>query len=276
MQITELLRALEPGQVAWVPVAGVSLWPLLRTADQVRLCRASERALAQGDLALLARPDGQLICHLVASTTPLRTASSAGVEDPPGLEVLGRVDAVRRSGVRVPLPTASRPAVRLAVAAWRGVRGNGLLRATREAARWAVVHPALATVRRVVLAPELVRLGDADAGALARLLGDAGRALEAVAPEVASAPVRWGVRSEAGRLLGCGCVTARGVATALHLELSLQALGLEAALVATLLEDAERLGLRVCAAHARAPAFREALEARGFARQEGERLTRSP
>lgn len=111
-RIEALLRALPPGGRIWLRAAGRSLWPLVLDGDQVHVERGSEQALEPGDIALVVNPAGALVAHLVARTTPLVTVSSVGVEDPPALEVLGRVVAVRRAGVTVEVPRGARVLLR--------------------------------------------------------------------------------------------------------------------------------------------------------------------
>lgn len=88
----------------WIPAAGNSLWPLLFDGDSLRVERVLEGALRRGELAVIKRPDGILAAHLVVSTEPLVTESTAGVADPLPLEPLGRVTGFRRRGRVIPLP----------------------------------------------------------------------------------------------------------------------------------------------------------------------------
>jgi hypothetical protein len=131
-RLTELLRSLPAGQAMWLPAAGNSLWPLVRSGDLLRVARGDEASLRPGDVALLEYP-GALVAHLVERVEPLRTASSVGVVDPPALGVLGRVVALKRGGVTVPVPRWSAPA--LAALPW-AARGAKRLPGARRLARW--------------------------------------------------------------------------------------------------------------------------------------------
>lgn len=103
-----LLRALPDGGVMWLKAAGISLWPLLRDGDSLRVKRVLDVAgLVRGDVAVVKLPSGVLAAHLVVSLTPLRTASTAGVLDPEPLEALAFVTGFRRAGRVVPWPRAS-------------------------------------------------------------------------------------------------------------------------------------------------------------------------
>lgn len=99
-----LLRSLSPGAVMWIPAAGNSLWPLLFDGDSLRVERVLPGALRRGELAVVKRPDGILAAHLVVSTDPLSTESTAGVADPLPLEPLARITGFRRNGRVLPWP----------------------------------------------------------------------------------------------------------------------------------------------------------------------------
>lgn len=100
-----LLRGLPEGGVMWLAAAGRSLWPLLRDGDSLRIVRVTgEHALRPGDVAVVKLPSGVLAAHLVVSTGPLQTSSTAGVLDPLPLEPLGRVTGFRRGGRVFPWP----------------------------------------------------------------------------------------------------------------------------------------------------------------------------
>ncbi len=100
----DLLRALPIGGRLWLRAGGKSLWPVLLDGDHLQVERGGEAALRRGDIALIVSDGGQLIAHLVQALAPLVTVSSVGVVDPPAREVLGKVVAVRRGGLRVELP----------------------------------------------------------------------------------------------------------------------------------------------------------------------------
>jgi hypothetical protein len=98
-RIVELVRALPVGKTVWLSAQGKSLWPLVRSNDHLEVTRCGETDLAKGDLAITFTGH-TLIAHLVTALDPVVTSSIVGLTDPPGLEVLGRVSAVRR-GARV-------------------------------------------------------------------------------------------------------------------------------------------------------------------------------
>lgn len=108
-----LLRGLPEGGVMWLRAAGRSLWPLLREGDSLRVVRvARAEALRPGDVAVVKLPSGILAAHLVVSSAPLQTVSTAGVLDPQPLEPLGRVTGFRRAGLVLPWPRGLRVALR--------------------------------------------------------------------------------------------------------------------------------------------------------------------
>lgn len=107
-----LLEALSPGQVMWLKAGGHSLWPFVLDGDALKVRRCGADALAVGDVAVVEDEGGQLVAHLVVQVAPVRTASSNGRLDAPARAVLGRVTAVRRRGVVVPLPAATRLVLR--------------------------------------------------------------------------------------------------------------------------------------------------------------------
>jgi hypothetical protein len=100
----DLLRALPHGARMWLRAGGRSLWPLVLDDDQLQIDRGDASHLHVGDIALIENPEGQLVAHLVQALAPLVTVSSVGVVDPPAREVLGRVVALKRNGLRVDLP----------------------------------------------------------------------------------------------------------------------------------------------------------------------------
>jgi hypothetical protein len=131
-RLVELLRSLPAGQAMWLPAAGNSLWPFIRSGDLLRVERCGEGGVAPGDVALLEYPT-TLVAHLVVGLAPVRTASSVGVVDPPALGVLGRVVAFQRAGVTVALPPWARPALGRLPAAARWAKG---LPGARRLVRW--------------------------------------------------------------------------------------------------------------------------------------------
>lgn len=94
-----LLRGLAPGGVMWLQASGRSLWPLLRDGDSLRVERVDAQALERGDVAVVKLPGGVLAAHVVIETSPLTTASTAGIVDVGPVEGLARVTGYRRDGV---------------------------------------------------------------------------------------------------------------------------------------------------------------------------------
>lgn len=112
--------------------AGLSMWPLVLSGDSLRVVRCAAADLSPGDIAIFRYQDPRLVAHLVASTEPFRTTTSVGTFDPPAAVVLGRVIAVRRLGVTVPLPPQLRHLLRHAPSAARALkRIPGLLHLVR-------------------------------------------------------------------------------------------------------------------------------------------------
>jgi Peptidase S24-like len=78
----------------WLPAAGNSMWPLIRSGDWV-FVEPIAYALRRGSVALVS-VDEQLIAHIVLRTNPLQTCSLLGVADRPAQAILARVSRVRR------------------------------------------------------------------------------------------------------------------------------------------------------------------------------------
>jgi hypothetical protein len=96
-------EALRGGFTVELPVAGVSMWPLLRRGDLVTIEPA--RRVAPGELAFVARGDG-FVLHRVVASAPLTTRGDGCAQaDPPHAPdaLIGRAIAFRRRGVRVRL-----------------------------------------------------------------------------------------------------------------------------------------------------------------------------
>lgn len=108
--LLDVLEALPPGQRLWVRGVGQDLYPLLRSADAVRVLRCGPGAVSRGDVVLV-RQGRMLTARVVVSLEPWRTATLLGAEERSGGEVLGRVVALRRGRWRVPLPRPFRPAL---------------------------------------------------------------------------------------------------------------------------------------------------------------------
>jgi hypothetical protein len=106
-RLVALLRALPPGKTMWLSSAGNSLWPFVLGGDQLKVERCGPLDVELGDIAVVEAPS-TLIAHIVVSLAPVVTASSVGIRDAAGLEVLGRVIAVRRGARTVPLPPVAR------------------------------------------------------------------------------------------------------------------------------------------------------------------------
>jgi hypothetical protein len=119
-RILDLLRALPPGKRLWLSAGGCSMWPFILSGDHLQVERLSPVVLRSGDVAVLLFGEDLLVAHLVADVAPLRTVSSVGVVDPPGAALLGRVVALRRGAVTLPVSAALRPLLRAipSTAAW--------------------------------------------------------------------------------------------------------------------------------------------------------------
>jgi hypothetical protein len=236
-----------------IEVRGRSMWPLLWPGDSVLVERCAEEGFTEGDVAVLARADGALICHGVVATRPLQTAGITGTLDA-GLEPLARVASVRRGR----LEWLSRPAVvRATLALYPRLPGSPV-----HAAWSALVAlggaPQTAGVRRLLLQPRVVRVTPDDerdvALALSRWTSPAAGELSALLREGRVSAVR----SSTG-FAGFAFVH-RGVLRMAFLRRRLRGLGLERELLEAVLGpdvvraevDEEETG------------FREALTARGI------------
>lgn len=124
------------GTRLWVRGTGRSLYPLLRGGDAVLVERCGLDSLAPGDVALVKNKRG-LTAHVVTSTMPLVTASLLGGVDPEEGVALGRVVAVRRGRLVIPLPRPSRAMLlltqRALSSAWARPGARGLYRRVRDA-----------------------------------------------------------------------------------------------------------------------------------------------
>jgi mycothiol synthase len=132
--LAAFVEATAPGQQLWLRGAGRSLYPLLRSGDSVRVLRCAAEELARGDMALL-RVGRQLVAHVVVSTQPLVTAPLLGGKDPEGVP-LGRITALRRGGLVLPLPRVSRPTLflgqRLCSGLWSRPQARAAFRRLRD------------------------------------------------------------------------------------------------------------------------------------------------
>ena len=106
--LSALLEQSPMGTRLWVRGTGRSLYPLLRSGDAVQVERCGPESLARGDVALMRSQRG-LTAHVVTSTLPLVTESLLGQVDADEGVALGRVVAVRRGRLVIPLPRPSRP-----------------------------------------------------------------------------------------------------------------------------------------------------------------------
>jgi L-amino acid N-acyltransferase YncA len=162
--LTALIEATPPGRQLWLRGAGRSLYPLLRSGDSVRVLRCEPEALARGDVALV-RVGRRLIAHVVLSTRPVVTASLLGRKDPEGVP-LGRITALRRGPLILPLPRLARPTLFLGQQVlsrmWASPGARTVLRRMRDMTVSSWSRP----LRRRWLGPLEVRLlkdGDLDA-----------------------------------------------------------------------------------------------------------------
>jgi L-amino acid N-acyltransferase YncA len=134
--LVALIEQSPPGTRLWVRGAGRSLYPLLRSGDAVQVERCGREALAPGDVALV-RGERGLCAHVVTSTEPLVTQSLLGGVDPGEGVALGRVVAVRRGRLVLPLPRPLRPMFlftqRALASAWARPGARGFYRRVRDA-----------------------------------------------------------------------------------------------------------------------------------------------
>src|SRR4051794_32928973 len=99
----EFVASLPVGRRVWLRGLGRSMSPVLRSGDSLRVERCLPSTLRRGEIAVLRSTGDRLIAHLVIGTSPLRSSTFLGLEDPDGAEVLGRVIAVRRDKRRIRL-----------------------------------------------------------------------------------------------------------------------------------------------------------------------------
>lgn len=135
MDLVALVEATPAGGQLWLRGAGRSLYPLLRSGDSVRVLRCEAEGLAPGDVALM-KVRRQLVAHVVVSTQPLVTAPLlGGRKDPEGV-ALGRVTALRRGSLLLPLPRVSRPTLflgqRLLAGLWARPKARAVVRRLRD------------------------------------------------------------------------------------------------------------------------------------------------
>ncbi|WP_224249026.1 GNAT family N-acetyltransferase [Hyalangium gracile] len=132
--LAALVEATPPGRQLWLRGAGRSLYPLLRSGDSVRVLRCEPEALVRGDMALV-RVGRKLVAHVVVSTQPVLTASLLGGKDPVG-EPLGRITALRRGPLLLPLPRLASPSLflgqRLLSRLWTRPQARSVFRRLRD------------------------------------------------------------------------------------------------------------------------------------------------
>ena len=134
IDLVTLVEATPPGRQLWLRGAGWSLYPLLRSGDSVRVLRCEPEELTRGDIALV-RVGRRLLAHVVVSTQPVVTASLLGGKDPVGVP-LGRITALRRGGLLLPLPRVASPSLfvgqKLLSGLWTRPQARALLRRLRD------------------------------------------------------------------------------------------------------------------------------------------------
>lgn len=236
----DFFRSRPPGARHWLDTFGASMSPFLHTGDAVLVERGAT-AIA-GDIALLARADGQLVAHLVTCAQPLRTSTLLGFEDPPGLELLGRAVAVRARGVEL----AVGPALRRSLVAAHSVLSVGR---ARQAVHKVLSSKGVRAVRRRVLRPEVRLLTSADEPLALRALGDLGAPFAPDALRLAFARGFVAGAHAQGRLWALLAVlpARSGGEATLHLSGTLalaRDLGLERHLAALAVAEARARGLR--------------------------------
>jgi mycothiol synthase len=165
--VADVLEAAERGARLWVRGLGRSMLPLIRGGDPVRVQRCSHGDLRVGDVAVLRRSSGGLTAQVVIALEPLKTASLLGVPDLGGYRVLGRVVALRRGPLVVPLPRVARRGL---VALQRAVAWSyrhDIPQIALGIGRGALASRPTAALRRQWLGPfEVRRLGPEDLDAV--------------------------------------------------------------------------------------------------------------
>jgi ribosomal protein S18 acetylase RimI-like enzyme len=176
--MTELVAFLEaspPGARVWVRGAGRSMYPLLRGGDAVQVERcAGSAGVRPGDIALVRLGGGGLAAHVVRAVEPLRTSAFLGRMDEGPAHLLGRVVAIRRAGLLLPVGGRLAPLVLALHRASAYAAGSSRMRRGVRWLRGAVATPATREVRRRWLGALQVRgLGPEDAEVLLLYAGDA-------------------------------------------------------------------------------------------------------
>lgn len=117
-----LLRSLPRGEAIWLTADGMSLWPLIRPGDLLRVVRVATGELKCGHIAVARLTTAQWVAHVVIHEDPLITASLGGHVDSAVLEAVGRVDGFRRHGKEYRLPAWHRWWLRWIPVTWRAAR----------------------------------------------------------------------------------------------------------------------------------------------------------
>ncbi len=257
-KVAALIETLAPGRVMWIQVRGRSLSPLLRGGEMLKVERCTAAQLSLGDLAVRLRADGILVCHLVTSTSPLRTESTQGLGDPPDAQVLARVLAVKRDGREVALARWLKPALWAFQRAWSAGVKSPLSRAAWSRATRLLASEQTAPIRRRLLGRVSVSTGDANE--LAVVLSRWETLSEAALAELSrSAQVAFA--RGGNRALGVAVLRSDRTLSHCWLHRRAQGLGLEAQLLSAL-GTADRAVI-----HQSQTGFINALEALGFTRE---------
>ncbi|QRN99436.1 N-acetyltransferase [Archangium violaceum] len=199
------LEASSPGTRLWVRGAGRSMYPLLRGGDAIQVERCSDVSrMRPGDIALVRVKERGLAAHVVSSVAPLSTRSFLGRLDEGPVHLLGRVVAVRRLGLRLPVGGRLAPLLLIVHRASARAAGSPHLRRSVQVLRRITSSPATREMRRRWLGPIEVRpLGPEDAEALLLYAGHALRGPTAFLGDALRE--RWSLEDGA-----VGAFTARG------------------------------------------------------------------
>ncbi len=248
------------------------MYPLLRGGDSVQVERCSDVfAVRPGDIALVRVEGRGLAAHVVCSVAPLRTRSFLGRADEGPVQLLGRVVAVRRSGLRLPVGGRLVPLLLAMHRVGARAAGSASLRRSVQVLRGIASSPATREPRRRWLGPIEVRLlALEDAEALLLYAGHALRGPTAFLGD--SLRERWcqedgavGAFTRRGRMVGFA-VREEAWLRYLHVTEEARRLGVGTRLLRELEGSAARRGIRVLRAAVREEevACREFLASGGF------------
>ena len=151
------LRRLAAGETMELRGFGRSLWPLVRSGDRLLVEAVEPSTLMPGHLVVGWLPGREtLVCHVLMSIEPLRTAPILG-EDDGEVEVLARV--VRVQGRPILLDRLSRTPVfvRTLRKLGMGLHRGGWTKRGRQHLEACLGAPASAHIRRSVLGPCPIR-----------------------------------------------------------------------------------------------------------------------